>query len=172
MILFFTSCILYFLLFITLSLSSSSFLLSFLPLVDFVLGTKGTPLLEQYDQWRAWADEKVCSDYSFHVAVTWWSEEVSKEMEILAKEKGMGLYGLLLSNSFFLSSLTPFAPFTGINSFKMFTAYKDVFMIRDDDVIALITCIYYHVCVLFTSRATIVYIRRSHSRCQPFNCNS
>ena len=56
--------------------------------VDFVLGTKGVPLLKQYDQWRAWADEKVCSDYSLHVAVTWWSDEVSKEMEILVKEKG------------------------------------------------------------------------------------
>ena len=104
---FFTSCIIYFLFSLTLSLSSSSFLLSFLPLVDFVLGTKGTPLLEQYDQWRAWADEKVCSDYSFHVAVTWWSEEVSKEMEILAKEKGVGFCRFLLIKSFFPSFLSP-----------------------------------------------------------------
>ena len=66
------------------------FISTIIPLfsVDFVLGTKGVPLLQQYDQWRAWADEKVCSDYSLHVAVTWWSDEVSKEMEILVKEKG------------------------------------------------------------------------------------
>ena len=31
----------------------------------------------------------VCCDYGFHVAVTWWSEEVGEEMEVLAKEKGM-----------------------------------------------------------------------------------
>lgn len=30
----------------------------------------------------------VCCDYSFHVAVTWWADQVAKEMEILTKEKG------------------------------------------------------------------------------------
>ena len=45
-------------------------------------------LLEAYDKWRGWADKKVCCDYALHVAVTWWSEQVADEMEILAKEKG------------------------------------------------------------------------------------
>jgi hypothetical protein len=62
-----------------------------------------------YDRWRGWADPKVCCDYSFHVAVTWWSEQVREEMEVLVREKG-------------------------VNSFKMFLAYKDVFMLRDDEV--------------------------------------
>ena len=57
--------------------------------VDFVLGARGKSLLESYEQWRKWADEKVCCDYSLHVGVTWWSPQVSDEMEVLVKEKGM-----------------------------------------------------------------------------------
>jgi len=56
--------------------------------VDFVLGPKNESLLQLYDRWRSWADPKVCCDFSFHVAVTWWSEQVSREMEILVREKG------------------------------------------------------------------------------------
>ena len=77
--------------------------------VDFVLGPKNESLLQQYDRWRGWADPKVCCDYSFHVGVTWWGPQVKDEMEVLVKEKG-------------------------VNSFKMFLAYKDVFMLRDDEV--------------------------------------
>ena len=64
------------------------FLESFCLLVDFVLGPKNESLLQCYDKWRGWADPKVCCDYSFHVAVTWWNEQVSKEMDVLVKEKG------------------------------------------------------------------------------------
>ena len=45
-------------------------------------------MLASYDQWRKWADEKVCSDYSFHVGVTWWSPQVREEMKVLVEEKG------------------------------------------------------------------------------------
>jgi hypothetical protein len=44
--------------------------------VDFAIPSKGQSLLEAYQQWRDWADEKVCCDYGLHVAVTWWSELV------------------------------------------------------------------------------------------------
>eukprot|EP00118_Oscarella_pearsei_P002890 m.12084 g.12084 ORF g.12084 m.12084 type:complete len:498 (+) comp23794_c0_seq4:30-1523(+) len=77
-------------------------------IIDFVIPSKGESLLLAYDKWRSWADEKVCCDYSFHVAVTWWSEQVSKEMGILCKEKG-------------------------VNSFKLFMAYKDVLMVNDSE---------------------------------------
>ncbi|KAM3872761.1 LOW QUALITY PROTEIN: dihydropyrimidinase [Diretmus argenteus] len=80
-------------------------------ILDFVIPQKGTSLLEAYDRWRNNADAKVCCDYSLHAAVTWWSEEVKKEMEILAKEKG-------------------------VTSFKMFMAYKDLYMLRDHELYA------------------------------------
>jgi dihydropyrimidinase len=79
-------------------------------IIDFVLGPKDESLLQCYDRWRGWADPKVCCDYSFHAAVTWWSEQVSKEMEVLVKEKG-------------------------INSFKVFMAYPGVFMLRDNEIL-------------------------------------
>ena len=79
-------------------------------LIDFVIPSKGESLLVAYDKWRKWADEKVNCDYSLHVAVTWWSDQVAKEMEILSKEKG-------------------------VNSYKMFMAYKGVFMLQDNEMI-------------------------------------
>ena len=48
-------------------------------------------------------------DYSFHMAITWWSEQVRDEMTIIARDYG-------------------------INSFKTFMAYKDVFMIDDSEI--------------------------------------
>ncbi|XP_064635896.1 dihydropyrimidinase-like isoform X3 [Lineus longissimus] len=77
-------------------------------IIDFVIPNKGESLLKAYDRWKEWADEKVCCDYGFHVAVTWWSDEVAKEMETLCKEKG-------------------------VNSFKCFMAYKDTLMLRDGE---------------------------------------
>lgn len=78
-------------------------------IMDFVIPDKGESLLETYQVWREKADEKVCCDYGLHVAVTWWSEETTrKEMEILCKEHG-------------------------INSFKMFMAYKGALMVTDPE---------------------------------------
>ncbi|XP_077383872.1 dihydropyrimidinase [Festucalex cinctus] len=80
-------------------------------IVDFVIPQKGKSLLEAYNSWRNAADKKVCCDYSLHVAVTWWSDQVKKEMEIIAKEKG-------------------------VNSFKMFMAYKGLYMLQDSELYA------------------------------------
>jgi len=44
--------------------------------VDFVIPAKGESILEAYHKWRGWADGQVCCDYSLHVAITWWSEQV------------------------------------------------------------------------------------------------
>ncbi|XP_062987102.1 dihydropyrimidinase [Elgaria multicarinata webbii] len=75
-------------------------------IIDFAIPQKGCSLLEAYETWRSWADPKVCCDYALHVAVTWWSDKVKEDMKILAQEKG-------------------------VNSFKMFMAYKDVYMVGD-----------------------------------------
>ncbi|XP_071452014.1 dihydropyrimidinase isoform X1 [Hetaerina americana] len=77
-------------------------------IMDFVIPAKGESLIEAYDKWRGLADEKVCCDYALHVAVTWWSDKVKEEMALLCKENG-------------------------INSFKMFMAYKDVLMLEDTE---------------------------------------
>ncbi|KAJ8291069.1 hypothetical protein GJAV_G00021020 [Gymnothorax javanicus] len=80
-------------------------------IVDFAIPQRGESLLETYDKWRSKADAKVCCDYSLHMAVTWWSDMVKQEMETVAKERG-------------------------VNSFKMFMAYKGVFMLQDHDLYA------------------------------------
>ncbi|XP_072946111.1 dihydropyrimidinase isoform X2 [Epargyreus clarus] len=75
--------------------------------LDFVLPQKGQSLLEAYNNWREKADNKVCCDYGLHVGVTWWSPSVKKEMEQLVTEQ------------------------YGVNSFKMFMAYRDAWMLDD-----------------------------------------
>ncbi|XP_059983546.1 dihydropyrimidinase [Lagenorhynchus albirostris] len=75
-------------------------------IIDFAIPHKGHSLIEAFETWRSWADPKVCCDYSLHVAVTWWSEQVKEEMKILTQDKG-------------------------VNSFKTFMAYRDLYMLRD-----------------------------------------
>lgn len=77
-------------------------------IIDFALGPKGQSLVESYKQWRGWADPKVCCDYGLHVGVTWWDETVEQEMEDLVRNYG-------------------------VNSFKMFMAYKGIFMLNDSE---------------------------------------
>ncbi|GAK32570.1 D-hydantoinase/dihydropyrimidinase [alpha proteobacterium Q-1] len=75
-------------------------------IIDFVIPNPQQSLMEAYQQWRGWA-EKACADYSFHVAVTWWDESVSRDMGQLVEQEG-------------------------INSFKHFMAYKNAIMATDD----------------------------------------
>ncbi|KAA0202037.1 hypothetical protein HAZT_HAZT004927 [Hyalella azteca] len=79
-------------------------------ILDFVLPSRNESLVEAYHKWRAWADPKVCCDYSFHVGVTWWGPKVTQEMEELCQVHG-------------------------INSFKMFMAYKDVWQLNDTELL-------------------------------------
>jgi dihydropyrimidinase len=74
-------------------------------IIDFVIPGPGDSLMEAYKTWRGWA-EKAAGDYSFHVAVTSWSERVHEEMGILTREHG-------------------------VNSFKHFMAYKGAIMVDD-----------------------------------------
>ena len=61
--------------------------------VDMVCDQRGTSLVEAYDKWFGHAEGKVCCDFSLQVALTWWSDQVAKEMETLAKENGMSVFG-------------------------------------------------------------------------------
>ncbi|XP_037094793.1 dihydropyrimidinase-like isoform X2 [Pollicipes pollicipes] len=78
--------------------------------LDVVMPQRGEPLLDAYHKWREFADKKACCDYSLHVAVTWWSEKVKLEMSELASEHG-------------------------INSFKMFMAFKDKWQLSDAELL-------------------------------------
>ncbi|XP_040994407.1 dihydropyrimidinase-like [Juglans microcarpa x Juglans regia] len=73
--------------------------------IDFVIPVNGS-LTAGFETYTKKA-MKSCMDYGFHVAVTKWDDDVSKEMEIMVKEKG-------------------------INSFKFFLAYKGVLMVNDE----------------------------------------
>ncbi|XP_053571249.1 dihydropyrimidinase isoform X2 [Bombina bombina] len=84
-------------------------------IIDFAIPKKGASLIEAYNTWRNWADPKVCCDYSLHVAVTWWSDKVKEEMKILVRDKG-------------------------VNSFKMFMAYKDLYMVNDIELYQAFSC--------------------------------
>ncbi|WP_191601219.1 dihydropyrimidinase [Marinomonas algicola] len=82
-------------------------------IIDFVIPSPQQSLLEAYHQWRDWA-KKSHSNYSFHVAITWWDDSVGEEMETLVKEHG-------------------------VNSFKHFMAYKNAIMATDDILVSSFT---------------------------------
>src|ERR1700712_492499 len=77
-------------------------------IIDFVIPNPKQPLMEAFKDWRGWAEKSV-SDYSFHVAVTWWDQSVHDDMGTLVREHG-------------------------VNSLKHFMAYKYVIM-ADDEVL-------------------------------------
>jgi dihydropyrimidinase len=74
--------------------------------IDFVIPAPQQNIIEAYDQWRGWAEKAAC-DYSFHVAITWWDDTVSRDMGRLCDE-------------------------FGVNSFKHFMAYKGAIMCDDE----------------------------------------
>ena len=78
--------------------------------VDFALPAPGQSLLEALTMWDNKSGRANC-DYSFHMAVTWWDEQVFNEMETVVNEKG-------------------------INTFKHFLAYKGALMVNDDELYA------------------------------------
>ena len=78
-------------------------------IIDFVIPDPQEPLMDAYRKWRGWA-EKAAADYSFHVAVTWWSDQVHADMGTLVREEG-------------------------INSFKHFMAYKNAIMCDDETLV-------------------------------------
>ena len=78
-------------------------------IIDFVIPDPQENILDAYRKWRGWA-EKSAGDYSFHVAITWWSEQVRQDMGTLVQQEG-------------------------INSFKHFMAYKNAIMCDDETLV-------------------------------------
>lgn len=78
-------------------------------IIDFVIPNPQQALLEAYHQWRGWA-EKAAGDYTFHVAITWWSDQVHEDMGTLVRKHG-------------------------VNSFKHFMAYKNAIMADDETLV-------------------------------------
>jgi dihydropyrimidinase len=75
--------------------------------VDFALPSPGQSLLEALTMWDNKTSRANC-DFSFHMAITWWSEQVFNEMQTIVEDKG-------------------------INTFKHFMAYKGALMVDDDE---------------------------------------
>ena len=78
-------------------------------IIDFVIPDPQEAIMDAYRKWRGWA-EKSAADYSFHVAITWWSEQVRQDMGTLVQQEG-------------------------INSFKHFMAYKNAIMCDDETLV-------------------------------------
>ncbi len=75
--------------------------------VDFALPSPGQSLLDALSMWHN-KTSRATADYSFHMAITWWGEQVFNEMATIVNDKG-------------------------INSFKHFMAYKGALMVDDDE---------------------------------------
>lgn len=58
--------------------------------IDFIIPVNGS-LSAGYEAYVEKA-KKSCMDYGFHMAITKWDETVSKEMEIMVKDKGLCYY--------------------------------------------------------------------------------
>jgi dihydropyrimidinase len=79
-------------------------------ILDFVGPEPGQSPLDALGIWRERA-APACLDYGFHMTVSWWDEEFSKDMAILVNEHG-------------------------IASFKFFLAYKGRLMLSDEQLMA------------------------------------
>ncbi|XP_031490025.1 dihydropyrimidinase [Nymphaea colorata] len=73
--------------------------------IDFIIPVNGS-LTAGFDAYSNKA-KKGCMDYGFHMAITKWDDDVSRDMEVMVREKG-------------------------INSFKFFMAYKGALMVNDE----------------------------------------
>ncbi len=81
-------------------------------IIDFAIQTKGDSLNNALNQWHEKADGKAVGDYAFHVAVTDFNDKTREEIKEVIERRG-------------------------VNSFKTFMAYKNVFMVDDRQLVEL-----------------------------------
>lgn len=77
-------------------------------LFDFVLPGRNESAMEAFNLWKSKAEGIACHDHTFHMGVTWWSDEVEKDLRAIVTEHG-------------------------ITSFKVFLAYKGALGIDDGE---------------------------------------
>ena len=80
--------------------------------IDFILQTQGDTLHNALKTWQKKSEGKAIGDYSYHMAVTDFNDEVAKEVVQMIEEEG-------------------------ISSFKTFMAYKGALMIDDGQMVQL-----------------------------------
>ena len=78
--------------------------------VDFALPSPGQGLKDALQMWHNKSGRANC-DYSYHMAITWWGEQVFNEMKDIVQKEG-------------------------ITTFKHFMAYKGALMVNDDEMYA------------------------------------
>ena len=81
-------------------------------IIDFILQTQGDTLHNALKTWQKKSEGKAIGDYSYHMAVTDFNDEVAKEVVQMIEEEG-------------------------ISSFKTFMAYKGALMIDDGQMVQL-----------------------------------
>jgi len=81
-------------------------------IIDFIIPNRNQSLLEARDFWMNNA-KKAVSDYAFHMAVTWFSDQVKKDMEHVFRHDG-------------------------IQSFKIFMAYRGAIGVDDVELVQVL----------------------------------
>lgn len=87
--------------------------------IDFILQTQGDTLHNALKTWQQKSQGKAIGDYSYHMAVTDFNDEVAKEVVQMIEEEG-------------------------ISSFKTFMAYKGALMIDDGQMVQLMKVVKKH----------------------------
>jgi len=87
--------------------------------IDFILQTQGDTLHNALKTWQAKSTGKAIGDYSYHMAVTDFNDDVAKEVVQFIEEEG-------------------------ITSFKTFMAYKGALMIDDGQMVELMKIVKKH----------------------------
>ncbi len=77
--------------------------------VDFCIPSRGQPLMDAFHDWEA-RSKNAIADYSYHMCVTYWSDQVREDMAKVVK--------------------------AGVTTFKHFMAYKGSLMVNDEEMFA------------------------------------